>query len=158
VEGVIFRTCPDRPWGPLSLLYSGYRVSFPGLKRPRRGVDYPSPTSFEVKERVELFLYSPSWSVLGWTLPYLYLYLCESWAFCSDVQCLDHFEPWIWGHNVGICSTSDALSFRSRSESSKVWWYQSLLVNKDGWSMKQTTLLPFIAVQRTTTSTFFISL
>ena len=22
----IFRTCPDRPWGPPSLLYSGYRV------------------------------------------------------------------------------------------------------------------------------------
>jgi hypothetical protein len=25
----IFRTCPDRPWGPPSLLYNGYRV-FPG--------------------------------------------------------------------------------------------------------------------------------
>jgi hypothetical protein len=24
--GEIFRTCPDRPWGPLSLLYNGYRV------------------------------------------------------------------------------------------------------------------------------------
>ena len=27
--GEIFRTCPDRPWGPPSLLYNGYRV-FPG--------------------------------------------------------------------------------------------------------------------------------
>jgi hypothetical protein len=26
VEGEIFRTCPDRPWGPPSLLYNGYRV------------------------------------------------------------------------------------------------------------------------------------
>ena len=25
----IFRTCPDRPWGPTSLLYNGYWV-FPG--------------------------------------------------------------------------------------------------------------------------------
>jgi hypothetical protein len=34
--GEIFRTCPDRPWGPLSLLYNGYRV-FPGSrKRPGR--------------------------------------------------------------------------------------------------------------------------
>ena len=33
----IFRTCPDRPWGPPSLLYNGY----PGLKRPDRGVDHP---------------------------------------------------------------------------------------------------------------------
>ena len=29
--GEIFRTCPDRPWGPPSLLYNGYRV-FPGVK------------------------------------------------------------------------------------------------------------------------------
>ena len=26
VGGEIFRTCPDRPWGPPSLLYNGYRV------------------------------------------------------------------------------------------------------------------------------------
>ena len=30
-EGEIFRTCPDRPWDPPSLLYNGYRV-FPGGK------------------------------------------------------------------------------------------------------------------------------
>jgi hypothetical protein len=29
--GEIFRTCPDRPWGPPSLLYNEYRV-FPGAK------------------------------------------------------------------------------------------------------------------------------
>jgi len=29
--GEIFRTCPDRPWGPPSLLYNEYRV-FPGGK------------------------------------------------------------------------------------------------------------------------------
>jgi hypothetical protein len=39
--GEVFRTCPDRPWGPPSLLYNGYRVPFPGLKRPGRGVEYP---------------------------------------------------------------------------------------------------------------------
>jgi len=33
-----FRTRPDRPWGPPSLLYNGYRLSFPGVKRPKRGV------------------------------------------------------------------------------------------------------------------------
>jgi hypothetical protein len=56
----IFRTSPDRPWGPPSLLYKGYRVSFPGIKRPGRGVDHPPPYSAEVKERVELYLYSSS--------------------------------------------------------------------------------------------------
>ena len=42
--GEIFRTCPDRPWGPPSLLYNGYRV-FPGGKlRPGRDA-VPSPPS-----------------------------------------------------------------------------------------------------------------
>jgi len=46
--------------------------SLPGVKRPGRGVDYPPPSSAEVKERVELYLYSPygpSWPVLRWPLP-----------------------------------------------------------------------------------------
>ena len=45
--------------------------SLPGLKRPGRGAD-PPPYSTEVKERVELFFYSPfgsSWTVLGRALP-----------------------------------------------------------------------------------------
>jgi len=29
-EGEIFRTCPYRPWGPPSLLYSGYPVFLRG--------------------------------------------------------------------------------------------------------------------------------
>ena len=39
--GEIFRARPDRPWGPLNLLYNGYRLSFPGIKRPERDVDHP---------------------------------------------------------------------------------------------------------------------
>jgi hypothetical protein len=42
--GEIFRTCPDRPWGPPSLLYNGYRVFPGGRKRPGRDAD-PSPHS-----------------------------------------------------------------------------------------------------------------
>ena len=45
--------------------------SFLGVKRPGRGVDHPPPSSAEVEERVELYLYSPagpSWPVLGWIL------------------------------------------------------------------------------------------
>ena len=34
--------------------------SFPGVKRPGRGVDQPSPSSAEVKEIVQLYLCSPS--------------------------------------------------------------------------------------------------
>jgi hypothetical protein len=43
----IFRTRPDLPSGPPSLLYNVYRV-FPGVKRPGRGADYPLPPSAEV--------------------------------------------------------------------------------------------------------------
>ena len=39
--------------------------SFPGVKRTKRGVDHPTPSSIEVKERVQLYLYSPSGPVLG---------------------------------------------------------------------------------------------
>jgi hypothetical protein len=42
-QGIEYR-CPDRPWGPPSLLQNGYRVSLPGRKRPRRGADHPPPT------------------------------------------------------------------------------------------------------------------
>jgi len=40
---------------------------FPGAKWPGLGVDYPPPSSAEVKERVELCLFSPfgpPWPVL----------------------------------------------------------------------------------------------
>jgi len=42
--------------------------SFPGVKWPGRGVNNQPPSSAEVKERVELYFYSPfgpSWPVLG---------------------------------------------------------------------------------------------
>ena len=37
--GEIFRTCPDRPLGPPSLLCSGYRVFPGGKERPGRSPD-----------------------------------------------------------------------------------------------------------------------
>jgi len=42
--------------------------SFPVVNRPGRGLDHPPPSSADVKERVELYLYSPSgpsWPLLG---------------------------------------------------------------------------------------------
>jgi hypothetical protein len=57
------------------LLQNGYRVSFPGAKRPRCGINHPPPSSAEVKEIVELYFYfscEPSWTVVGRTLPLLH--------------------------------------------------------------------------------------
>ena len=48
--GKIYRTCPDRPWDPLSLLYNGYRVFPGGKERPGRDADPSPPSSAVVKE------------------------------------------------------------------------------------------------------------
>jgi hypothetical protein len=69
--GAYFRNRSDRPWGPHNLLYNGYRV-LPGVKRQGRGVNHPPSYSAEVKERVELYLYSPcrlTWPGLRSPLP-----------------------------------------------------------------------------------------
>jgi hypothetical protein len=39
--------------------YTMNTTSFPGVKRPGRAVDYPLPSRAEVKDRVQLYLYSP---------------------------------------------------------------------------------------------------
>jgi len=46
----IFHACPDRPWGPPSLLYNGYRVFPGGKERPGRNADPSPPSSAVVKE------------------------------------------------------------------------------------------------------------
>jgi hypothetical protein len=84
VGGEIFCTCSDRPWGPSSLLYNGYRVFSGGKNRPGRDADSSPPSSAVGHERVELYLYSPyrpyvlyraSVPVQGCTLPLLILKL-----------------------------------------------------------------------------------
>ena len=61
-------------------------VSIPGVKRPGRGVNHPPPSSAEVKERIELYMYSPSgplWLVLRQTLPF---YLLPFIFSIEDIQ------------------------------------------------------------------------
>jgi len=62
--------------------------SFPGVKRPRRGVDHPPPSRAEVKERVKLYINSPS--VSSWPVPlplyftYFLFILRQGRYFISD--------------------------------------------------------------------------
>ena len=58
---------PPRPALVLSLLYSGYWVSFPGVKRPGRGVTQPTPSRAP---------FGTSWPVLGRTVPFR----CVRWV------------------------------------------------------------------------------
>jgi hypothetical protein len=56
----------DRLWGPPSLLYDGYPVSFSVVQWVGRGVDYPPRCSVEGKEKVELYCPSgSSWHTVG---------------------------------------------------------------------------------------------
>ena len=57
----IFRTCPDWPWGPLSLLYNGYRIFPGGKERPGRDAD-PSPTSSAVVMKEQNYTSTPLWN------------------------------------------------------------------------------------------------
>ena len=78
VRGEIFRTPPDRPWGSPSLLYNRTISPSQGVKRRGRGVDNPPNLVPEVKESVELYLYSPSgpcYPVTGWNLTLFYFHI-----------------------------------------------------------------------------------
>ena len=58
--------------------------SFPGVKRPGRGVDYPPPYRAEVKERVELYLHLLYF--LGcYRVSYIYLALCRIFLTCAVI-------------------------------------------------------------------------
>jgi len=43
-----------------AIQYNKYLASFPGVKRLGRGANHLPTSSAEVKERLELYLYSPS--------------------------------------------------------------------------------------------------
>jgi len=51
--GEIFCNRPNWPWGPPTLLYSGYFVSCQGVKWPGHGVDHLPQSSTEVEEQVD---------------------------------------------------------------------------------------------------------
>jgi hypothetical protein len=56
----IFRARPNRPWGPPSLLYIGYRVFTGGKVRPGRAADHSPPFLCRGHGRVQLYRYPPS--------------------------------------------------------------------------------------------------
>jgi len=60
--GEIFRTCPDQPWGPPSLLHNGYRVLPRGKERPGRDAD-PSPFLVPWSRKSRAIPLLPLWAV-----------------------------------------------------------------------------------------------
>ena len=67
-------TRPDRPQGPPSLLYNVYRVSFPGINFPGRGVYHPHHLAPRLKKE-QSYTSTPSLGHHGLFQGDLYLYL-----------------------------------------------------------------------------------
>ena len=77
--GEIFRTCPDRPWGPPILLYNGYRV-FPGGKERQGREANPSPLSSAVIMKEQSCTSTPSMCLTA----------------CTETQCLYKGELYLF--------------------------------------------------------------
>jgi hypothetical protein len=89
--GEIFRTCPDRPWGPPNLLYSGYRVFPRGVNSGRDVTLTPHPLPVP-------------WSRKGRAIPPLPLWPVrpvQSLSACTRV----HFTYSLW-----ICYLFESIS------------------------------------------------
>jgi hypothetical protein len=92
------RACPNRPWGPPSLLYNGYRV-FPGGKlRPGRADDHSPPSSAEVVEEKRYNSIHP----LGHTGPVTgLLYLLHFFICLPIVMSGSGSRPASWSAGTG---------------------------------------------------------
>ena len=75
-SGEIFRTRLEWPWSSPSLLYTVYRVSFPGVKQPRSGAKLPPASCAEVKEESCTFTFSLG--LHGLLQGELYFYLLQT--------------------------------------------------------------------------------
>ena len=61
--------------------------SFPGVKQLGHGIDHPPTSSVEVKERIELYIYStsgPSWPVTGRTLSPTITFMVDEVGMAAD--------------------------------------------------------------------------
>jgi len=95
--GTRFSARPDRPWGPPSLLYKGYRV-FPGGKvRLGRAADHSPPSSAAIMEEYSYTSTHP----LGHTGPVtgsLYLFLVPD----NFVKLIRQTENWETATNQAV--------------------------------------------------------
>ena len=103
--GEIFRTCQDRPWGPPSLLYNGYRLFPGGKERPGRDTD-PSPPSSAVVVKGQSYTCTPHMGRTACTEPHC-LYKGDLYLFTFFLPfdtCMVHFVCCFKGRIQRKCS------------------------------------------------------
>jgi hypothetical protein len=92
----ILRTCPDRPWGPPSLLYNWYRVFPGGKERLGRDVDPSPPSSAAVMKGYSYTSTTrmgrtactePQFLYKGWPLPFFNGFSNDRWITVKVVNC-----------------------------------------------------------------------
>jgi hypothetical protein len=102
------RDCrPDRLWGPSSLLFNAYRVSFLGVKRPGRKVNHSHPSSVEIKKNWS-YTYSPLYDFMARTGTILPLPLHK-----QSLQCILKPEALYYFANLLITYAKDMLLLSS---------------------------------------------
>ena len=112
--GEIFRTCPDRPWGPPSLLYSEYRV-FSGVTSGRGMTLTPHPFLVPPMGRTACTepqcLYKGAlnlFTFLSGRIHSTILFMPHPLGVTQNpLRCLSFYTLWIGGDFTGTCFTAD---------------------------------------------------
>jgi hypothetical protein len=104
--GEIFHTCPDRLWGPPSLLYNGYRVFPGGKERPGRDAE-PSPLLVPWSRKGRAITLLPLWAVrivqnlTACTRVHFNIYL-TSYVTGSDRESKRGCHSWLLIYNIKV--------------------------------------------------------
>ena len=111
--GEIFRTCPNRAWGPPRLLYNGYRL-FPGIKSGRGVTLTPHPllVPWSWKSRaiplLPLWTVRPVQSLSACTrVTFTFIYKSWSWPSWNETCRLLLIEYFYTGWSESLCAPDD---------------------------------------------------
>ena len=114
-------------------------MRIPGVKRPRRGADHP-PRSIAEVETVELYLYSPSGPILGWTLP---LSLLFQWRFKSHAQPPPQYLDTTFTAVASVQAVNfipsgcSAIGLHYGTGDRDIWFYINLIAGQQEYSSRQ---------------------
>ena len=113
-RGEIFRTCPDRPWGPPSLLYNGYRVFLEGKERSGRDAD-PSPLLLLWSRKSRAIPLLPLWAVRS----------VQSLSACTRVHFTSPFTSFLPRKFGGSTDSLSGAALSQRKPASARRYYDS---------------------------------